>query len=117
MSGETTDLKALIEQALATEPTLRSDLLRDPSGTIAAISGAPLPEGFLIEVAEEDSVLRIRVTRDPDAPLTDDQLEAAAGGRGARLPGGPGWWFFDLNNNGVYDPGIDQIVREPPDYP
>jgi hypothetical protein len=65
----------------ARDPQFRSDLMRDPKGTLAREMGVAVPADFDLQVVEETPKRRYLVL--PPAPqgaLTDEQLAAVAGG-------------------------------------
>jgi hypothetical protein len=59
----------------------RKELIADPKGVLQKEFGVELPEGLSIEVLEESpSKLYIVIPPKPTGELSDEQLEAVAGG-------------------------------------
>ena len=74
----------LIEKAWKDE-TFRQALRMDPQGTVESVLGGKLPAGVQMKLLEESAdtfylVLPAKPDRAPAEPLTDQQLEAVAGG-------------------------------------
>jgi hypothetical protein len=82
MSKESVDSK-IIARAVK-DPAFRKQLVADPKGTLEKEFGVKLPASVKVQVHEEQDDVRHIVL--PGAPkkqsveLSDDQLEAAAGG-------------------------------------
>ncbi len=55
-------------------------LIADPNGTIAEATGRPIPPGVEIRVMEETPTTLYLVLPQNAAELSDEQLDAAAGG-------------------------------------
>ena len=73
------------EAALApavTDANARERLLADPRAVLAA-AGLDLPEWFTVSAREGDAVeltITLPALRDPDADLSDEELDCAVGG-------------------------------------
>ena len=66
----------------STDRAFRQRLLDDPSAAVAEVTGQAVPEGLSIRFVENtaDATLVLPDFVDPDAELSEDDLEAVAGG-------------------------------------
>ncbi len=65
-----------------TDAGVRQRFLADPKAVLAA-AGLDLPEGFTVTAREGDAAeltITLPALRDPDADISDEQLDAVAGG-------------------------------------
>jgi hypothetical protein len=74
----------LIEKAWK-DDAFRQALRRDPQGTVESVLGGKLPAGVQVKLVEESAntfylVLPAKLDRAPAGQLTDQQLDAVAGG-------------------------------------
>ena len=74
----------LIEKAWK-EDAFRQALRSDPQGAVEKVLGGKLPAGLQVKLLEETAgtfylVLPAKLDRGPDRQLTDQQLDAVAGG-------------------------------------
>ena len=87
--GNTTPRDGLLQQVTAravTDPAFRTSLLIDPERAVRAAFGTPLPAGQRIRFVERphdvDLLIVLPDAQKADDELTDDDLDAAAGGDG-----------------------------------
>ena len=69
-----------------TDADARERFLADPKAVLAA-AGLDLPEWFTVSAREGDAaelIITLPALRDPDADLSDMELEGVAGGDGTR---------------------------------
>ena len=73
--------QALLSRS-ATDLDFRQQLLADPAAAISAFTGRDVPESFNVVFVENraDATIVLPDYIDPAAELTDDELEAVAGG-------------------------------------
>ena len=77
-----------------TDPDARERFLADPKAVLAA-AGLDLPEWFTVTAREGDApelTITMPALFDPDGDLSEDQLEAAAGGRDRTIEVMPDIW-------------------------
>lgn len=73
-------MQAIIQRS-TTDPEFRQLVLRDPAAAVLQVSGKPLPEGFVINVVDNEGADLTVVLPDPSAgELSENELEAVAGG-------------------------------------
>ena len=69
-------------QKAATDVEFRGKLLTDPRSTIESLLGVPLPEGLKLRIVENTpSEVTLVIPPSVSSELSDDQLEAVAGGK------------------------------------
>ena len=75
-------------QKAATDDEFRGKLLADPKSTIESLLGTSLPDGLTIRIVENSpSEVTFVIPPAVSSELSDDQLEAIAGGKSARQSG------------------------------
>jgi hypothetical protein len=78
-----------------TDAQARERFLADPKAVLA-VAGLDLPEWFTVSTREGDAAeltITLPALLDPDADLSEEQLDAVSGGRG-----GLGWGRMDSCN-------------------
>ena len=73
------ELRASIAERAVNDEAFRSSLLADPKAALAMELGVKLPEGFDVEVHEEDGT-KAHIVLPPSSRLSEADLSAAAGG-------------------------------------
>jgi len=96
-----------------TDASFKQQLLADPAAALKA-EGVEIPAGYTVRVLENtDKVVNYVLPPNPNAELSDSELEAVAGGKmsdtGTYIPGtgseetpGTQKWFDDLRKGNVH---------------
>ena len=91
----------IIARALKDE-AFRKELISDPKGVISRETGAEIPDNLEIKIVEEaENVAYFVLPHIPSDLLSDDALDAVAGG------GGPTIRTGDFGTSGIPGTGID----------
>ncbi len=92
----------IIAKALKDE-AFRKELINDPKGVIARETGAQIPDNLEIKVVEEaENVAYFVIPQIPSGLLSDEALDAVAGGGGD-----PTFRTGDIGHSGIPGTGID----------
>ncbi len=92
----------IIAKALKDE-AFRKELINDPKGVIARETGAQIPDSLEIKVVEEaENIAYFVLPQIPSGLLSDDALDAVAGGGGD-----PTFRRGGIGQSGIPGPGID----------
>jgi hypothetical protein len=73
------EINAQISERVANDAAFRAEFLADPRGTLAAVTGMPIPEEVVVTVHEE-SPSRIHFVIPAGADLSQEDLALVAGG-------------------------------------
>lgn len=85
------ELRASIAERAVNDEAFRSSLLADPKAALAMELGVKLPEGFDVEVHEEDGT-KAHIVLPPSSRLSEADLRTAAGGDDAWKVAFPVTW-------------------------
>lgn len=91
------------------DASFKTQLLADPTAALKA-EGIEIPEGCTVRVLENtDKVLNYVLPPNPNAELSDAELESVAGGKG----GGGSWGNVFKKIGGGLEFGAGVITRQP----
>ena len=85
------ELRADIADRAGSDETFRQNLMADPKAALAEELGVNLPEGFAVEVHEEDA-MKAHIVLPPSSRLSEADLAQAAGGDDAWKVAFPVTW-------------------------